>query len=126
MADTFGSVLSWTLIAFASAFMLYHWFRVVKSRRLETRNGAGILLGLGFLILEVPAKMYTELPADALAALSWLAALTIASAIALEFWDRRTKRRDGSTEPARAESTATDPENQIESPKAFQAESARP
>jgi len=126
MADTFGIVLSWTLIAFASAVMLYHWFRVVKSRRLETRNGAGILLGLGFLILEVPAKVYAELPADALAALSWLAALTIASAIALEFWNERTKRRDGSSEPARTASTATDPENQIESPKPFQAERARP
>lgn len=126
MADTFGAVLSWTLIIFASALMLYHWFRVVKSRRFQARNGAGILLGLGFLILEVPAKVYTELPADALAALSWLAALTLASAIALEFWEKRTKRRDGSSEPARTESAATDPGNQIESAAPFPAERARP
>lgn len=98
MTDTFGSITGGIVIAAGLALIFYHLVQVARTRRLEVRSGAAILFATGFIFLTLPQFVYTDLPADALAAYSWLAGGMIVLAILLEASDQYRKRKDSSPE----------------------------
>src|SRR5687768_3877126 len=95
MVDPFGTILSWSIIIASAAFIAYHLFTVLRNKRLEIRNGAAIMFFSGWLILELPQRVY-DLPADALDDLNWLGIVVILVSIALEFEWRFIKRNSRS------------------------------
>jgi hypothetical protein len=95
MIDPFGTVLSWIIILGAFAYIIFHVLKVVRSERLEIRNAAAIMFGTGWLIIELPRRVYPTLPSNAFDALNWFGIVTVLSSIALEMWGRRINRERG-------------------------------
>jgi hypothetical protein len=91
MVDPFGTILSWSIIVGVSAYIVYHFAMIFRHMRMEIHNAAAIMFGTGWLIIELPRRVYS-LPADALDALNWLGIITVLASIAIELPGRRVRR----------------------------------
>lgn len=91
MIDPVGTILSWIVIVGSLAYITYNLARVMRTHRLEVHNAAGIMFGTGWLVLELPEKVY-NLPPDALSTLNWLGIAIVLASIALELSSGRFNR----------------------------------
>lgn len=107
MSDPIGAFLSWTVIAFASAYVGYHWVRTIRYWRLETESAVAIMFGTGLLVMVTPSQLYPDLSFEARESLSWVAIIMILTAFAIDWSGERHKRDASSSET----SSLTPPDN---------------